>query len=194
MPASRTVATGGGARQPRPAGDESQAGGMLAEFARGRSPSVWAAMAGFGLVTVYAVVGALHIMVWNPSAAVPGATLAEIRAEMAVAHEYAGTHLVVAWAVAGILLGAGLLFAALLRKISAAGATILFLLVIVLGAPSMMFASFAPGMGLADTFDISGGDHAPWGSLLYLASTVALLVLVLFLVRNHPRATPVTLN
>ena len=47
---------------------------------------------------------------------------------------------------------------------------------------------------MADTFDISGGDHAPWGSLLYLASAVALLVLVLFLVRNHPRATPVTLS
>ena len=113
---------------------------MLAEFARGSSPSVWTPLVGFGLVTVYAVVGAFQIKVWNPLAAVPGATLPEIRAEMAVAHEYAGTHLVVAWAVAGILLGAGLLVAALLRKVSAAGATILTLLVIVLGAPSMMFA------------------------------------------------------
>lgn len=167
---------------------------MLAEFARGSSPSVWTPLVGFGLVTVYAVVGAFQIKVWNPLAAVPGATLPEIRAEMAVAHEYAGTHLVVAWAVAGILLGAGLLVAALLRKVSAAGATILTLLVIVLGAPTMMFASFAPGMGLADTFDISGGDHAPWGSLLYLASAVALLVLVLSLVRNHPRPTSVSLS
>ncbi len=43
---------------------------------------------------------------------------------------------------------------------------------------------------IADTFGLSGGDHAPWGSVLYLASAAALLLLVLFLVRNHPRPTP----
>ncbi|OIH86183.1 hypothetical protein BLJ79_04780 [Arthrobacter sp. UCD-GKA] len=143
------------------------------------------------MVAGYAVLGALQILVWNPLAAVPGATLAEIRAQMAGAGEYAGTPLVVAWAVTGILLGVGMLVAALLRKLSAAGATVLSLLLFVLGAPSMMVASFPSGMGLADTFGISGGDHAPWGSVLYLASAAALLLLVLFLVRSHPRPTPI---
>ena len=164
---------------------------MMTGPALARSRAVRAALAGFGLLAGYAVVGALQILVWNPLAAVPGATLAEIRAQMAGAHENPGTPLVVAWAVAGILCGAGVLVAALRRKISAAGATTLSLLSIVLGAPSLMVASFPSGMGLADTFGISGGDHAPWGSVLYLASAAALLLLVLFLVRSHPRPTPI---
>lgn len=164
---------------------------MMAEPELARSRAVRAALAGFGMVAGYAVLGALQILVWNPLAAVPGATLAEIRAQMAGAGEYAGTPLVVAWAVTGILLGVGMLVAALLRKLSAAGATVLSLLLFVLGAPSMMVASFPSGMGLADTFGISGGDHAPWGSVLYLASVAALLLLVLFLVRSHPRPTPI---
>ncbi|MDQ0095323.1 hypothetical protein [Paeniglutamicibacter psychrophenolicus] len=165
---------------------------MTTELALARSRAVRAALAGFGLVACYAVVGALQILVWNPLAAVPGATLAEIRAQMAGAREHAGTPLVVAWSLTGILLGAGVLVAALRRKISAAGAVTLSLLLIVLGAPSIMVASFPSGMGLADTFGISGGDHAPWGALLYLASAAALLLLlVLFLVRRRPRPIPV---
>ncbi|WP_286166534.1 hypothetical protein [Arthrobacter sp. AQ5-05] len=163
---------------------------MMTEPALARSRAVRAALAGFGLVAGYAVVGALQIMVWNPLAAVPGATLAGIRAEMSGAGEYPGTPLVVAWALTGILLGAGVLLAALRRKVSAAGATTLSLLFIALGAPSLMVASFPSGIGLADTFGLSGGDHAPWGSVLYLASAAALLLLVLFRVRNHPRPAP----
>ncbi|RAX51291.1 hypothetical protein DQ353_00735 [Arthrobacter sp. AQ5-05] len=109
---------------------------------------------------------------------------------MSGAGEYPGTPLVVAWALTGILLGAGVLLAALRRKVSAAGATTLSLLFIALGAPSLMVASFPSGIGLADTFGLSGGDHAPWGSVLYLASAAALLLLVLFRVRNHPRPAP----
>lgn len=113
---------------------------MMAEPELARSRAVRAALAGFGMVAGYAVLGALQILVWNPLAAVPGATLAEIRAQMAGAGEHAGTPLVVAWAVTGILLGVGMPVAALLRKLSAAGATVLSLLLFVLGAPSMMVA------------------------------------------------------
>ena len=70
----------------------------------------------------YAVVGSLQIPAWSPLGAVPGATLAGIRARMAGAREYPGTPLVVARAVAGILCGAGVLAAPLRRKNSAVGA------------------------------------------------------------------------
>lgn len=34
------------------------------------------------------------------------------------------------------------------------------------------------GMALADSFGISGGDHAPWALPLYIASALALVALV----------------
>lgn len=106
---------------------------------------------------------------------------------MSGANVSGGTPLVAVWALTGILLGAGVLVAALRRKISAAGATRLPLAIIVLGAPSLMIASSPAGMGLADTFGISGGDHAPWGALLYLVSAVALILLAFVLVRARPK-------
>jgi hypothetical protein len=41
-----------------------------------------------------------------------------------------------------------------------------------------MFVAFTGGMGIADAFATSGGDHAPWGGMLYLASGLALLALL----------------
>jgi hypothetical protein len=53
----------------------------------------------------------------------------------------------------------------------------------VFAAPGHIVAAFAPGMSLADTFMISGGDHAPWGMALYLVSAAALLALIVLIVR-----------
>ena len=142
---------------------------------------------GFLVVAGYAVFGAVHVLVWNPLAAVPSATLAQIHAEMDWANESLATPLVMTWTVMGILLAAGVLAASLTRKISAARATTLNLLLIVLGAPSLMFASFPAGMGIADTFGISGGDYAPWGGLLYVTSAVALVLLAIQMVRRRPK-------
>ena len=47
-----------------------------------------------------------------------------------------------------------------------------------------MIASFPAGMGLADAFAISGGDHAPWGAVLYSVSAVAFLALAVVAVRR----------
>ncbi|WP_235036400.1 hypothetical protein [Arthrobacter sp. 18067] len=58
---------------------------------------------------------------------------------------------------------------------------VLDLLILGLVAPAHWYASFSAGMALADAFFISGGDHAPWGGLLYLFSGVALLALALVL-------------
>jgi hypothetical protein len=43
-------------------------------------------------------------------------------------------------------------------------------------------------MSLADTYFISGGDHTPWGAVLYLVSGIAGIALVLLTVVSGLRA------
>jgi hypothetical protein len=123
----------------------------------------------------------LQVLVWNPLAAVPGATLDEIRADMERANETLGAPLVLTWAVAGALLAAAVVVATLLRPTTVKNAIVLDLLLLVLAAPSHWIASFPAGMGIADAFGLSGEDHAPWGRVLYATSAVALVALALVL-------------
>lgn len=53
----------------------------------------------------------------------------------------------------------------------------LAVLLLVLAAPSHWFAAFPAGMGIADAFATHGGDHAPWGVVLYAISADALVAL-----------------
>jgi len=149
----------------------------------------WAAATGLILITCYATVGAFQVLVWNPQAAVPGRTLGEIRTAMASANESLAVPLVLAWAVTGVLL-AGLVLIAAQRSPGLWTSTVvrMDLLLLVLAAPSHWFASFPAGMGIADTFATTGGDHTPWGGLLYLVSAVAMiaLVVVMFLGTRRP--------
>jgi hypothetical protein len=46
-----------------------------------------------------------------------------------------------------------------------------------------MMAAFPAGMGIADAFGISGGDHAPWGAVLYTVSALAFLALLVLGIR-----------
>lgn len=147
----------------------------------GKQPSIYAALVGFVLLAGYAAVGILQVLVWNPLAAVPGATLDEIRADMERANETLGAPLVLTWAVAGALLAAAVVVATLLRPTTVKNAIVLDLLLLVLAAPSHWIASFPAGMGIADAFGLSGEDHAPWGRVLYATSAVALVALVLVL-------------
>lgn len=59
---------------------------------------------------------------------------------------------------------------------------VLDLLVLAMAAPSHWFVSCPAGMGIADAFATTGGDHAPWGGVLYAVSASALLTLVVVLV------------
>lgn len=149
----------------------------------------WAAVTGLIMIACYATVGAFQVLAWNPQAAVPGATLDEIRTAMAGANESLAMPLVLAWAVTGVLL-AGLVLIASQRGPGLWVSTVvrMDLLLLVLAAPSHWFASFPAGMGIADTFASTGGDHTPWGMLLYLVSAVALiaLVVVMLLGRRRP--------
>lgn len=144
-----------------------------------RRRAVQAALVGLCVVAGYAVVGALQILVWNPLAAVPGATLGEIHTELAQANETMAVPLVVAWAVIGTALAAVVLLAAWRGSIARVrGVVVLDLLILALGAPSHWFASFPAGMGIADAFATTGGDHTPWGMVLYGVSVAALVALI----------------
>ncbi|WP_461164086.1 hypothetical protein [Arthrobacter sp. R4-81] len=148
--------------------------------------AIWIGVAGFLLVVGYAVAGALQVLVWNPLAAVPGATLAEIHALMDQANESLAAPAVLIWAAAGILLAAAVLIAGLKHSISRRAAAGLYLLLLVLAVPSHWMASFPAGMGLADAFATSGGDHAPWGKVLYAVSALSLVaVFVVIVGRNR---------
>ncbi|WP_069386496.1 hypothetical protein [Cellulosimicrobium cellulans] len=153
--------------------------------------AVRAARVGLVAVLGYALVGALQTLVWNPLAAVPGATLGEIHAELAQADESLSAPLVLGWALVGTLLAAAVLRAAWQGSVvRVLEVVVLDLLILVAAVPSHWFASFPAGMGIADAFGTTGAQHAPWGMVLYAVSAVALLVLVAgLLVRG--RAVPV---
>jgi hypothetical protein len=155
-----------------------------------RRRTIQAGLVGLFVVAGYAAVGALQVLVWNPLAAVPGATLGEIHAELAETNETLAAPLVLTWAVIGTLLAAAVLLAAMRGSIARVRRVVMLeLLILVLAAPSHWFASFPGSMGIADTFATSGADHAPWGMVLYALSAVALLGLFAALAVGKPTAT-----
>lgn len=146
-----------------------------------RSVRILIAALGTAAVTAYAVVMVLQIVVWNPLAAAPGLTLGEIRDVARSQGETVFT--ATPWVCAAIGLGlaaATLLWALLTRATSIAAIVVAFLAIIVGGAPAYFVASFGPGMALADAFGISGGDHAPAGSVLMVTSSAAAIVLIVW--------------
>ncbi|GAB3542288.1 hypothetical protein GCM10027403_34800 [Arthrobacter tecti] len=145
------------------------------------------------MLAAYAVVGLLQITVWNPLAAMPGMTLEEIHAAAAGANEPLEPTGVIIWAAVGPLL-AVLVLIVVLRRPDARPLNVIIphLLLVVMGTPSYWSASFTHGMSLADTFGISGGDHAPWGKVLYAVSALALIAFVVIIVvrGRRPRDVP----
>ncbi|HSL36877.1 MAG TPA: hypothetical protein VK883_08615 [Arthrobacter sp.] len=147
--------------------------------------AVIAAGIGSAALAAYSITGAFQTLVWNPLAAVPGATLGEIYAALDDADESLGAPRVIVWSVVGVALAAVALIATILTKAPRASCVIAgYLAFIVLAAPSHWFVAFTGGMGIADAFATSGGDHAPWGGLLYTASGLALLALVGLAIRG----------
>ena len=112
------------------------------------------AAVGTGLVVAYAFLAALQILVLNPLASVPGKNLGEIYAEVEAAGESMGVWVV----IANLLLGPAIAITLLVlrarrRPMQPARATAIpYLALLVLGAPAYFWASFGPGMSLADTF------------------------------------------
>ncbi|WP_172979923.1 hypothetical protein [Agromyces agglutinans] len=117
---------------------------------------------------------ALHVLVWNPQAKVPGVGLAEIYTTMAARGEPAtwAARLVAVWAVGWVVLALVLAAAGIvgqrgiLRRLDArriARATLVALAGI--GLTSWL-AGFSMGMSLADAFATGGGDAAASGAVL----------------------------
>lgn len=134
------------------------------------------AVAGTVAVVTYAVVAALQILVLNPRAGAPGLSLEQIHADMAAMNEAPGTVGVLIFLGLGVVLALGLLVLLATRAdATPRAAAYAYLLMLALGAPVYFVASFGPGMALADTYFISGGDHTPWGAVLYCVSLAALV-------------------
>ena len=58
---------------------------------------------------------------------------------------------------------------------------------LVAASPAYFMASFGPGMALADTYGIGGGDHSPWAWPIYVVSALAsagLVAVVVLLLRG----------
>lgn len=144
-----------------------------------------AGWAGFLLVIAYAVTGLLQVLIWNPLAAAPESTWSEILATTGWIQGSSTIPMVLAWASFGIIFATLGLCLGLRWKISTLSMTRCFLCLLVLGAPGLLVVSFPAGMGLADSYGISGADLAPWASLLYVVSAVALLILIFLALRNH---------
>ncbi|WP_256871749.1 hypothetical protein [Paenarthrobacter nitroguajacolicus] len=146
-------------------------------------------------IAAYALFAALQILVWNPLAAVPGATLDEIHEGLARHNESISLAAVLTWSSIGTVLGAVVVMLTARRVISRMRTVVILqLLILVLGAPMYFFASFSAGMALADAFFISGGDYSPWGKLLYLVSGTALTGLLMVMIFRgksgvHPART-----
>lgn len=141
------------------------------------------AAVGLVVVTAYAALAAVRILVLNPLAAVPGASLSAIYAEMDSAGE------AVSVAVPVLILSLGVIAAIVVAVLSIrshlepAHSALLFLLLLVFGAPGHFVASFSPGMSLADTFMTGGDDHSGWSLLLYAVSAAAAIAAVVITVR-----------
>lgn len=142
-------------------------------------PPAVAALIGTALVTAYALVGALQVLVWNPLAAVPGLSLQEIYVELDhVGQSFSPTPVIV-WAVLGVAAAVVVAVSTFRRsRLALSQVVLVYALVLVGGAPSLLFVSFAPGMQLADGFGISGSDYSPWARPLYLTSFLAMVAAI----------------
>ena len=149
------------------------------EGPRRRRPIV-VAVIGTVVVVAYALLAAVQILVLNPLAAVPGAELSQIYADVSAAGESMGAPLVLAGLAVGPVVAVGLLLRTRRRPDGEARiVAVQYLALVALGAFGYFWASFGPGMALADTYGISGGDHSPWATPLQAVSGVAFVVFLM---------------
>lgn len=134
------------------------------------------AIVGVLLVTVYAAVALLQILVLNPLAAAPGRSLDEILADLDAAGESLQPATAIGVLAVGVVLA--VIAGAALSNAGAAPsvAALVYGILLALGAPAYFIASFGAGMSLADTYGISGADRAQGGAVLTTISGIALVV------------------
>lgn len=146
------------------------------------------------VVTAYAAWAAVHILVLNPLAAVPGMNLDEIHDALAAAGESFSVGAVIAILAVGPVLAVVSAWVCIAQRVPPLVAASGPLVLLILGTPGYFVASFTPGMSIADAFMISGGSHSPADLPLYalsLLAAVAVIVLVVGAVRTS-RSEPAT--
>lgn len=135
------------------------------------------ALLGTAVVLGYGGLASLQIALLNPLEAAPGRDLSQIHMDLDRAGESMGPW----WAI--MVVWAAVAIAHLVRNLGRVTqppgkVAVKYLTLLVLGVPVYWLASFSPGAALADTYDISGGDAAPWGIPLYVTSALALSLLL----------------
>jgi len=127
---------------------------------------------------VYAIVALLQILVWNPEAAVPGSAAADVWRAVGEAHQGPPNAFVVGVIAMGPLLAVVLFVVYTVTGAGVWNTVAGYLGLLVAGLPGYFVASFGPGMGLADTYGISGGDFSPGGGVLLAVSMLSVIGLV----------------
>ncbi|WP_341952486.1 hypothetical protein [Salinibacterium sp. TMP30] len=140
---------------------------------------------GLGTVAVTlatVAVGTLHIVVWNPIAAMPGLDLDAIYGQMAAAGESPSAILIWLWAAfwtfTAVAFGVACLVPQIGARMSARTLATAGLTVVGLTLAFHWVAGFNMGMSLADTFAISGGDAAISGPALSILGQLCLVTIV----------------
>ncbi|KQS10163.1 hypothetical protein DEJ13_16070 [Curtobacterium sp. MCLR17_007] len=162
---------------------------------------VFGPVLGAVVVTAYATLLALDGLVFDPLAAVPGATLGQIH------HRVEAIGMDVGQDVVGVLVtaGVGVTLAAFFAVVAIRGrmpvpvAAVCHLALLTFGAVAVFQSGFFLGMDVADAYGVSGGSHSAFSGVLYGTSLAALVaipvVLLATLFRSlgraraaHPRA------
>lgn len=156
-----------------------------------RRATLLVAILGALAVLAYATWSAVHLLVLNPLAAAPGLELDEIYGAMADAGESFSMAWVLGFLGFGVALAVAAAWVCIAMKappiVAASGA----LALLVLGAPAHFMASFGPGIALADTFMISGGNHSPSHLPLYAISALAAVAVIVVAIGSAVRSRSV---
>jgi hypothetical protein len=155
-----------------------------------RRSTVWVSSIGVLAVVAYAALGTVQILVLNPLAAAPGSTLPEIRRDLAATGGSLGEELVFGILGIGVVLAVGVAVVALVGRMPAALAAMVFLGLLVVGPMGYFAASFGAGMSLADAYGIGGADYSPWARPLYATSILALVVVIVVAIRTRRSSRP----
>lgn len=153
--------------------------------------TLWTSVAGVLVVTAYAALAAVQILVLNPLAAAPGdLSLDEVRAAMSNAGESLMPTTVLGILGAGVCLAIGVAVVCVVMRAHPIVPAMTFLAVLMGGTPAYFVASFGPGMALADTFGISGADASPWALPLYAISALSAVAVLVGAALTSRRSGP----
>lgn len=139
---------------------------------------MWVSIAGLVAVGLYAGLAALQLLVRGPLSMVPGRTIEEIREGVLASGESMGEAVVIVILGTGVMIAAATALIVIRARMHPATAAMSFLSILMFGAPVLFYASFVPGIAVADAFAASGGAMT-LGLLPFYAVSAASGILLL---------------